>query len=64
MKAILLLLMRFPEIGSRIDQIDLRIDQNDPQIDPPDRPPRLVPRWPPDTHIPDLRYLTLRIGLI
>ena len=57
--------MRFPEIGSRIDQIDLRIDLRiDPRIDPPgpsQTGPQMTPQIP---HIPDLRYLWSRMGLI
>ena len=61
MKAIIRQLMRFPEIGSRIDQNDLRID---PRIDLR----MTLPDWSPDgPQIPDIRtseYQWSRIGYI
>ena len=61
MKAILRIFMRFLRYDLRLTS---DIPQNDLRIDPPGPPPGLVPRWPPDPDIPDLRYPMLRIGLI
>ena len=49
------------EIGSRID---LNMTPELTRINPPDRVPRLVPRWPQTPHIPTSGNPMLRIGLI